>query len=492
MNTQSSPAETTSGRFSKQAIGLVCCLVAASLFLIFPDQLVNFVAGVTRYAVHQFGLAFIVIPSVLMLLVFVIAFSPFGRLRLGGAEAVPEFSFVSWTAMLFAAGMGSGLVFWGIAEPISHYANPPAFVAAANTTDTALALTYFHWGLHAWAIYAISGLVMAWFAFNRSRQMTISASFTGKTQLNKLQVFDFLAVVAVIFGVAGTLANSIALVQTGVEHSFAAGIGGVGFRLGLLLLIALAFTLSSASGLQTGIKYMSQCNLLLMVLVLVLVISFANPLTIVETIASSSARYVEMLPSLSFTIDNASRGWSESWSVIYFVWWIAWAPFVGPFIARISRGRTVRQFLLCTMLIPTLATIIWFSSFAGAVFNSPVLNDVIAAVGDNFTLGLFTFFDVLPFGQWLSLLAVVLLVSFVITSADSAIYVTGMLTGSEGLRSKLIWSVTLVAITTALVLKNNVLLNNQIAIFGALPFTLILLAQAAMLVREFWRQRSAE
>ena len=476
---------------SKDMIGVISCLLLAAIFLLFPEKAVTLAASITDYAIKEYGLGFIIFPSLLVILSLIITVTPFGKVRLGKKDEKPEFGFISWTAMLFTAGMGSGLIFWGVAEPIVHFAHPPAFVAntslssnVENAKDTALALTYFHWGVHAWGVYAISGLVMAWFAFNRSRSMTISASFTDKVKGSKFEIFDFLAVIAVIFGVAGTLANTIALVQSGLQDLVPWDIAGLMFRLGLLVTIALAFTVSSTLGLEKGIKQMSLVNLLLVVGILVVIVAIVDPFKVVKTALTSTAGYLRLLPSISFSIDQQSRNWSEGWSIIYFVWWIAWAPFVGPFIARISRGRSVRQYLLCTIFIPTAMTIIWFSAFGGSVFEMNILNDVIVATDKDVTHGLFSFLASLPYGKILTYSAILLLVTFVITSADSAIYVSGMLTGSSQLGSKLMWSLALVAITTALILKNDIDLNKQIAILGAVPFTLILMAQSCILIKE--------
>ncbi|ACA85643.1 BCCT family transporter [Shewanella woodyi] len=493
LNTSPAPIKH---RISKEKIGFISCLLLAATFLLFPGTAVTFAASISDYAIKEYGLGFIVFPSLLVILSLLIAFTPFGKVRLGGWDEKPEFGFISWTAMLFAAGMGSGLIFWGVAEPIVHFAHPPSFVADTPLTsnvedakDTALALTYFHWGVHAWAVYAISGLVMAWFAFNRGRAMTISASFTDKAKGGRFQVFDFLAVIAVIFGVAGTLANTIALVQSGLQQVLPWDIAGLIFRLVLLMAIALAFTLSSTLGLDRGIKQMSLFNLLFVIAILLVVVSIVDPFAVAETLVTSTVSYISLLPSLSFTIDPSSRAWSEGWSIIYFVWWIAWAPFVGPFIARISKGRTVRQYLLCTIFVPTLTTIVWFSAFGGSVFEMSILDDVIAATNSDVTYGLFTFFDAIPYGKILTYSAILLLVTFVITSADSAIYVSGMLTGSSQLGSKLMWSLTLVAITIALLLKNDIELNKQIAILGAVPFTLILMAQTCILLKEMFNHK---
>ena len=476
---------------SKESISIGCCILSALLFLLFPRKAISITSGATQYAIHHFGQGFIIVSSVMVILSLAIALSPYGKIRLGKATEQPEFGLFSWLAMLFAAGMGSGLIFWGVAEPLYHFANPPAFAQHAQSPkDMALALTYFHWGIHAWSIYAIAGLVMAWFAFNKGRSMSISASFTSNKQLNIYQISDFLAVIAVIFGVAGTLANTIALIQTGLQESISSVIGGASFRFTLLLVIATAFTASSVLGLNRGIKRLSQFNLYFVIALLAAVIWWANPLTVLEKIFSSTGVYLAELPKLSFTIDDNSRQWSEGWSVIYLVWWIAWAPFVGPFIARISRGRTIRQFLLCAVLMPTMTTILWFSAFAGGLFENAALTEVISAVNQDYTKGLFSFFSHFPFGQLLSVAAILLLATFVITSADSAIFVTGMLTGNDKFKSKLVWSLILVTITMTLIYKNNVDLNKQIAIFGAIPFTLVLIMQAGIMVKELYQHKA--
>ncbi len=473
----------------KQTMGVTLSLACALVFLVYPDEAVSITSKITQYAIHHFGLAFIITASCILLLSLAIAISRYGSIRLGDPDERPEFSFFSWISMLFAAGMGSGLIFWGVAEPIFHFADPPAFIN--NTTsieDTVLALTYFHWGVHAWSIYAIIGLCMAWFSFNKGRPMTISASFTNSPNRSRLQILDFLAVIAIIFGVAGTLANSIALIQTGLQHTTTLNVTGINFRVCMLAIIAAAFTFSSALGLDRGIKWLSNFNLIFVILVLIGVILWVNPIAVFNTILTSTWAYITELPRLSFSIDPASRQWSENWSVIYFIWWIAWAPFVGPFIARISRGRTIRQFLLCTIFIPTLASIIWFSAFAGGAFELTIFDTIVSTVSQDYTQGLFVFLSDFPYATTISLAMILLLITFVITSADSAVYVIGMLTEKNSLYSKLMWSFILIAITLSLLYENNVDLNKQIAIAGAIPFTLIVIFQAAIITRELIRK----
>lgn len=492
----------------KETIGFSLCALLAGVFLLFPDQAIATASQLGHDAVEQFGLGYLVSTSLLVLLSLLIALSPAGRIRIGGEGDTVEFGFFGWIAMLFAAGMGSGLLFWGVAEPLYHYSQPPAFAqSAVNPKDTALALTYFHWGIHAWSIYAMVGLVMAWFAFNRGRPMTISASFTSGKRLDIWYGLDLIAVIAVIFGVAGTLANSIVLIQAGMVDTGLISEGLVNNRpisaadslhdsegsnghligMGLLLLIALAFTASSLLGLRRGIQVVSQFNLLFAMVMLAVVFFSVDAWAIAEQVLSSTWLYITMLPGLSFSIDESSRQWSEGWSIIYLLWWIAWAPFVGPFIARISRGRSIRQFLLCAIFVPTLASIVWFSAFAGSAFYLPEFDQVAAAASTDYTAGLFAFFSYLPGGEVLAIAAILLLITFVITSADSAIYVSAMLVGSQQARAKCLFSLLLVLISLALIVQNNVDLNKQIAIVGAIPFTLIVIAQVLVFLVDMLR-----
>ncbi|WP_018692643.1 BCCT family transporter [Algicola sagamiensis] len=476
---------------SKNVIGAMLCSLIAAIFLLFPKEVVSTISQWTQWVVHTFGLAFILATTGILLVSLCIAISPLGRYKLGQVDDQPEFGFFSWIAMLFAAGMGSGLIFWGIAEPVQHFINPPPFAKqAASPKETALALTYYHWGVHAWSIYAIAGLAVGWFAFRRNRSLNFSACFTPQTDKPRFQLLDLLAVTAVIFGVAGTLANSIALIQTGLEQVISESLGGLNIRLGLLCMIAFAFTASSLLGLERGIKRLSQFNLIFVLGLLLFVFFWMDPLVILRQAMTSTWVYIEQLPYLSLTLEQESSHWRAGWSVIYLIWWIAWAPFVGPFIARISRGRTIRQFVLCTILFPTITSIFWFSAFSGGLFEHEALQSVTQAVRTDYTQGLYEFFQIFPMTTFLCLLAILLLITFVITSADSAIYVTGLLTGQENNRSKLLWSTILIAITVALIFQNNIDLNKQVAIAGAIPFTLILIAQCIFLIKDM-RQGSS-
>lgn len=467
---------------SRSRLLMMIAAIIAVLFTLFPEVSVYRLADLTQWVITRLDDEVIVLSTLAFVACMAICCSPLGKVRLGDGE--PEFGFWPWVIMLFTTGMGSGLIFWGVAEPVFHLSNMPPVEQVGDTYDTALALTYFHWGVHAWSLYALAGLLMGWLAYVKQRPMRISASFSGSTQQGWLRIVDLVAVLAILFGIAGVLANTMALVEQGVRSMTGTEQDLTAMRIGMTVVIGLLFTISSALGVKKGIQRLSTFNIWLMVGLFLFVFVNTNMSQVLTRLMSSTLAYVELLPQVSFGAISGGEQWSQGWSVIYLIWWIAWAPFVGPFIARISKGRSIRQFLACTILIPTLASILWFSGFAGAVFESHVLDSVVAAVNDDYTKGLFVFFSALPMSDVLSLLALGLLLTFVISSSDSAIYAAGMLTEDVRTSSKIAWSVIVVTMGIALVTINDVDLNKQVAIAGAIPFTLVLLSQLMAVMLE--------
>lgn len=461
----------------------VLCLALLVLFVGLPHATLQVLSTFSHAFMSYFDTSIILVCSLFVVVAMTIALSPLGRMVLGGKTATPAYSLSTWLAMLFAAGMGSGLVFWGISEPVYHAHFYPSMDQYQDPDITGLALTYFHWGLHAWGIYVIAGLAMAWFTFNRQRQMQISASFTDNPKRKPwFGLLDICAVIAIIFGVAGTLANSIALIQSGVEKLIGLELN-LTFRLTLLLVISVLFTLSALRGIRQGIAQLSQFNLYLFVGIIGVVIWIADPMDVLQTAFTSSLQYLSMLPALSTTIAPETQTWSNDWSVNYFVWWIAWAPFVGTFIAIISRGRTIRAFILWGIFIPTVTSILWFSAFTTGVLKLPIAVNMGEIVAQDYTQGLFVFFADVPWGSLLVGASLLLLTTFVMTSADSACYVIDTLLDTKNQRSYL-WSAILVTIAGVLLITNNVDLNRQIAIVGAFPYVVILFLQMLFCIKD--------
>ncbi len=425
-----------------------------------------------------------------------LAVMPIGRQRLGTGK--PEYTRLSWLAMLFAAGMGSGLVFWGVAEPLTHLNSGPV----AEDPGSALALTYFHWGLHAWAIYAMGGLVIAYFAFCRAQPMSIAAPLSAALQSMPAPVTaavgalaTSLAMLAVIFGVAGTLANGVIALRTGL---LAVGLGDGSVQrveFGLLALISLAFLASARSGIGRSIRRLSVFNLVLATLLIIMIVFSQSAVELLRLLASSTWEYLTELPRWSSQLIalDGNTEWAQGWTVTYLIWWIAWTPFVGLFIARISRGRTIREYLLAVVLVPTLVSIIWFLVFGGGamLFDQQHTGELLAALRRDYTQPLFLWLGQQPLGPVLKIAAVVLLFVFLITSADSAAYVLGMLS-EEGNpnpsnSAKLGWGIVTVVISAALITRNDVDINKAVAIVGAIPFTVILWLQVGALLVTLWR-----
>lgn len=432
-----------------------------------------------------------------------VAISRLGTLRIGGAEAEPEFSRGSWFAMLFSAGMGIGLVFWGAAEPLSHFQRPPEGLAPQSHAAAAAAMRYvfFHWGLHPWAIYALMGLAMAWFQFNRKSRGLVSdllAPLIGHHAHGLPgRVIDVLAVVATAIGVATTLGFGAVQISAGLGH-----VTGVSTGLQTqLLVIALAFALymaSSATGLKRGIKWLSNFNMAIAALLLALVLVVGPTAFIFETLTTTLGSYLNLLPSMSLHMTPFSqRAWVGDWTVFFWAWWIAWAPFVGAFFARISYGRTVREFVFGVVCGPSLLSFLWFSAFGGTVLHQQIFDhaDLLPVLARGYQFVLFAMTDLLPLSSLLAWLAIVLLLSFFVTSADSATLVLASMSsetaGDPPLSRRVIWGVLQTAIAVALLAAGGLDALQAVVIVAALPFTLLMAAVVVSLNRVLWQALDA-
>lgn len=434
----------------------------------------------------------VIVFAVLVFLVWV-GVGRLGTLRIGGEDAEPEFSARSWFAMLFSAGMGIGLVFWGSAEPLSHYLAPPEGIAPASPQAAAAAMRYafFHWGLHPWAIYGLMGLGIAWFQHNRGRRGLVSdllEPLVGRDTA-MTPVVDIFAVVATAIGVATTLGLGAAQI--------AAGLGGLtGLPTGIstqVAVIVVAFVLfmaSSASGLTRGIKWLSNLNLAAAATLLALVLVLGPTAFLFETFTTTLGSYLHQLPYMSLRMTPFSqRTWVGEWTVFYWAWWIAWAPFVGAFFARISYGRTVRQFVAGVVIAPALVSFLWFSALGGTALHQQMFGgaDLAGALATGYEHVLFAMFGGMPFSTVLAWAAIVLLAGFFVTSADSATLVLAQMsstrTGDPGFPRKLTWGVLQAAIAAALLLAGGLQALQAVVIVAALPFALLLVAIIVSLYR---------
>jgi glycine betaine transporter len=496
-------SEKPARRDTDYFVALVGCAAIAVLGLAYPAGLAEGATGFVDAVLRRFDVAYMLTVASFVLACLWLALGRHGKLRLGREGERPEFSTGAWWAMLFAAGMGTGLMFWGVAEPIRHYADPP--VGAAQTpiaARQAIAIAEFHWGLHAWAIYAIAALALAYFHFRRDRDYLpgapVRAAFSGRWVEPVARASDFVGVLAVAFGVAGAIGMGVLQIRSGLSVVTGLDFTGASASLGIVAALAVAYTASAASGIARGIKWLSSLNVALAVGLLASVLMLGPTSALLGGFARSIADYGALLVPLGVVLEpwRGLDAWLHEWTLAYLIWWIAWAPFVGVFVARISRGRTIREFIAGVVLAPTAFSMVWFATFGGtAIELERVQGGVAELVEQDIASALFAVLAQLGAPALLSVLAIALTFVFLVTSVDSAAYVLGMIT-SAGVHDppwsrKLAWSFVLALLAAALVLGGHVGVVKAVAILGAIPFTVVLVLQAAALVRALWQDRGA-
>jgi glycine betaine transporter len=480
--------------------GLILAVVLWGLLA--PASLGAFFNEALGSITHNFGWFYLWVVLGLVVLALLLAFSRYGDLKLGGEDDEPEFSIGAWFAMLFAAGMGIGLVFWGVAEPISHYTAPPPGIApeTPEAANAAMRYAFFHWGLHPWAVYAVVGLSIAFFQFRRGAPALVSAS-TDALPWKPLQrlspVVNVLAVVATAFGVAASLGIGALQINSGLNTVFGLPVGRVA-QVGIIVVVTAIFLASALSGVTRGIKWLSSFNLAVAAALTLLVFVLGPTVALIDTFTTTLGAYASEFVRMSLrTTPFRDSGWVSGWTVFYWAWWVSWSPFVGLFIARVSRGRTIREFVIGTVLAPTLAGFVWFSVFGGTALHLEIFQGVpvAEAVKADVSTALFAMFDALPLGLLMSLAATVLVLVFFVTSGDSATLVLGMMSTQGNpnppAKVKLIWGVLVAGIAVSLLLTGGVQAVQTATIVFALPFAVVIVGMAASLwlaVRHDWRE----
>jgi glycine betaine transporter len=459
-----------------------------------PDHLAGFTGDILAAITSSFGWFYLLATFVFLSFALYLAFGPYGKIKLGQDDDEPDYSYYTWLAMLFSAGMGIGLVFWGVAEPMYHYLTPPVTGVEGGTADAArlsLRYSFFHWGLHPWAIYTVIALAIAYSQFRKGDSGLISSTFRpliGDRVEGPLgKGIDTLATIATVFGVATSLGFGTLQINGGLQHIF--GIpNNISVQLIIIGIVTVLYLLSSTTGLNRGIKYLSNLNLGLAGGLLIFVI-FAGPTSfIIDAFTTTVGGYLGNIIPMSTRMTPFTGGtWVGAWTIFYWAWWIAWAPFVGSFIARVSKGRSIREFVLGVLLVPSLLSAVWFSAFGGsAIFYEMFQQRGIAeAVNNDVTTALFITLEQFPMGWVLGLLATLLILTFFITSADSATFVLGMLT-SRGIlnpaaSTKIIWGVLQSSIAAVLLYSGGLNGLQTASIIAALPFTVIMLLMVVSL-----------
>lgn len=475
------------------ALAVLALLVLAGS--VAPDRLSASMRVALNDTIAYGGWFYLLVVFFVVAFLVYLFFSRFAQLRIGGEDAEPEFSAPTWFAMLFSAGMGIGLVFWGAAEPIAHLATPPEGIAPMSNAAARASLRYsfFHWGLHPWAIYAVLGLALAWFKFNRGARGLISELLRplfGRVIDGWLgRAVDILAILATAIGVATSLGFGALQIGAGLNHVFGLP-QTAATRLGIIAVALVLYLFSSTTGLHRGIKWLSNLNMVLALALLLAFFVFGPTGFIFDAFTSTLGQYLNNLPAMSLRMTPFARGtWVADWTIFYWAWWISWAPFVGAFIARVSLGRTIREFIAGVLAVPALLSFVWFAALGGTALHIQLAGtaDLVAAYASGAEQVLFQALDVLPWAKLMAVLASALLLSFFVTSADSATLVLAMMSSHGELDppawKKLVWGVAQAAVAAILLLAGGLDGLRSMAIISALPFALVLVAVCFSLLR---------
>ncbi len=474
---------------------LIVLFVAAAATA--PDAVGRTAQTILEATADNLGWMYLLVITGFVGFVLYLGLSRIGEIRLGAEDEPAEFSFTSWLAMIFSAGMGVGLVFWGVAEPMMHYNDPPMGSGLPRTADAAqIGMTYafFHWGLHQWANFALVGLAIAYVRFRHHSFGLISETLRpllgDRVDGGWGKAIDILTVVSTVFGVATTLGLGALQINSGISRVSDIPFGFPA-QFGILAVVGGLFVLSAMTPLDKGLRLLSNLNMALAGLLLLFVLGFGPTAFIFGVMTQTLGEYLGNVVQMSLVTTPFSDGrWVEQWTMFYWAWGLSWAPFVGSFIARISRGRTVREFVLGVMIVPVALSMLWFSVFGGAAIHFEIFAQagIAAAVATEVPSGLFVMLDQLPLGGWLTVAAIVLVCLFLITSADAATFVLGMFT-SKGVLTpttavRVLWAGLQLMVVVVLLLTGGLESLQTVSIIAAFPFMLLMILIAVSLHRD--------
>ncbi|KXJ45067.1 MAG: glycine/betaine ABC transporter [Alcanivorax sp. Nap_24] len=486
-------------------ISAVLILVFVIGTIIFPAEAKTALDGAKGWTIDNFDWLFMVGANIFVLFCIALIFLPVGKIRLGGKGARPDFSTLSWFAMLFAAGMGIGLMFWSVAEPVGYYTDwfgTPLNVEpnTPQAKDMALGAVMYHWGLHPWAIYGVVALSLAFFAYNKGMPLTIRSAFypiLGERCWGWAgHVIDVLAVLATIFGLATSLGLGAKQAAGGMHFLFDTP-NAINVQIAIIVGVTAAAVISVMRGLDGGVKLLSNINMGLAALLLLFVMIAGPTLLIFTSMGQTAVDYVVNIIPLSNWVGREDQGFLHDWTVFYWAWWISWSPFVGMFIARVSYGRSVREFLTAVLLVPTLVTVVWMATFGGSGLHQTIngIGELANGVGDS-SLALFQMLAELPLTAITSFLAIVLVLVFFITSSDSGSLVIDSITAGGKLDApvpqRVFWAIMEGLIAGALLYGGGEQALNALqagAITTGLPFTVVLLVMCFSLYKGLSAER---
>ncbi|MDI3536084.1 MAG: glycine betaine transporter [Eubacteriaceae bacterium] len=461
-----------------------------------PEEFSAVTSQIFTLITNDWGWLYLVVVLGILIFVVYLAFSPFGKVRLGKDEDRPEYSNFSWFAMLFSAGMGIGLVFWGVAEPAFHFSSPPIGIEAYSLDAAAASFRYvfLHWGFHPWAVYAIVGLSLAYVTYRKDMPCLISSIVKPIMAEKPFKiaggVIDTLALLITVFGVATSLGMGALQVAGGLSSLFNFSNTFL-VQVVIILVITVMFLISATTGLNKGIRILSNSNIIIALSLLAFVFIFGPTAFIIKLFFNTLGGYLNSFLTLSLPLDPFVKDpWVGDWTIFYWAWWVSWGPFVGTFIARVSKGRTIKEFVLGVLIVPAGFCFIWFSVFGGTALYHEIFQniDIVSAVSSDVAVGLFVTLANLPFGSLISLIAIVLITTFFVTSADSATFVLGMYSQNGKLNPdnwiKIVWGVTLSLMAILLLNSGGLEAMRNTSIMMALPFLLVLIVICVAIAKE--------
>lgn len=490
------------------AISGLAIVMFVVITLLFREQVEPFFADLRAGLLHNLDWFFLASGNIFVIVCVGMIFTPLGRVRIGGTEATPDYSYAGWLAMLFAAGMGIGLVFFGVSEPMSHFSSAIGGVSVENgvRTDWAplggaegdataasalgMAATIYHWALHPWSIYALLALGLAIFSFNKGLPLTMRSIFyplfgervwgwTG-------HIIDILAVVATVFGLATSLGYGASQAATGLNFLFDVPMTNTTQVILIIGITALAL-ISVVAGLDKGVKILSEINMGLAALLLLFVIVVGPTIAILTGFFENIVSYVANIPALSMPFGREDVNYSQGWTAFYWAWWISWSPFVGMFIARVSRGRSVREFIICVILIPSSVCVLWMTAFGGNAISQYVNDGYEAVFNAELPLKLFAMLDVMPLAEITSFVGIILVVVFFITSSDSGSLVIDTIAAGGKVDAptpqRVFWCTFEGLVAIALMLGGGLAAAQAMAVTTGLPFTIVLLVATVSLIK---------
>ncbi|TBU79606.1 choline transporter [Pseudomonas daroniae] len=472
---------------------LIACLVIYST--VFKDNAQSVFGATQAWIIENASWVYILAVALILLFVVFLAVSRYGDIKLGPDHSEPEYNNTTWFSMLFCAGMGIGLMFFGVAEPVMHFIDPPVGdPQTVQAAKEAMKLTFFHWGLHAWAIYAIVALILAYFAYRHNLPLTLRSALyplIGDRIYGPIgHAVDIFAVIGTVLGVATSLGYGVLQINTGLNHLYGLPTTTT-VQIGLLICTMGLATISVVSGLDKGIRRLSELNMLLAVGLLLIVLMLGPTVFILQTFVQNTGGYLSEIVSKTFNLyAYEPTDWIGGWTLFYWGWWLSWSPFVGLFIARISRGRTIRQFISGVLVVPAGFTLLWMTVFGDTAIHMIMVDgitDLAEAVDKDSALALFAFLEHFPLSMILSQIAVLMIVVFFVTSADSGAMVVDMLaSGGQDqtpVWQRIFWAVLMGVVAASLLLADGLKALQTATIASALPFVVALMASMWGLLR---------